>query len=276
MSPRGQLTGESDHSTRDGIDGDFGYNPEIARGVSGVPRMPTETEEALPKPIPELSAVMPAYNEEEILPLALTEAVAALETQCERWELIMVDDGSTDGTEKILAEWAAREPRIRVLTLRPNHGYSRALARGLTAGRYEAIFYTDADAQFDLMEMSGLYPYLAEADMVCGFRQRRQDPWVRLLTSQTFNLLQSLLLGTFVRDVNCAFKFFRRSFFEQVKLSSDGFLIDAELFVRAKHADLTWIEKGVTHRPREEGSSTVSVSTVYETLAELWRLRRSL
>lgn len=228
------------------------------------------------KPIPELSAVMPAYNEEEILPLALDEAVAALEAQCERWELIMVDDGSTDGTENILAEWSAREPRIRVITLRPNEGYSRALVHGLTAGRYEAIFYTDADAQFDLMELSRLHPYLAEADMVCGFRQKRQDPWVRLLTSRTFNFLQSMALGTMMRDVNCAFKFFRRSYFDKVKLSSDGFLIDAEMYVRAKRAGLTWIEKGVTHRPREEGSSTVSFSTITETLAELWRLRRAL
>ncbi len=228
------------------------------------------------RPIPELSAVMPAYNEEDILPLALTEAVEALTELCERWELIVVDDGSTDATPTILAEWSAKEPRIRVLTQRPNQGYTKALARGFAAARYEAVFYTDADAQFDLGEIARLYPHLAEADMVSGYRIGRKDPWVRLLTSAVYNRLQGLVLGVRARDVNCAFKLFRRSFFDAVKIESDGFLIDAELYARAKKAGLRWKQVGVTHRPREKGSSTVRVGTVTETLRELWRLRKRL
>ncbi|RMF77538.1 MAG: glycosyltransferase family 2 protein, partial [Nitrospirae bacterium] len=215
-------------------------------------------------------------NEEAILPLALEEAVAALDRLCERWELIVVDDGSTDRTPEILAEWSAREPRIRVVTQRPNQGYTRALARGFAEARYDAIFYTDADAQFDLAEIERLYPHLAEADMVAGYRAGRKDPWIRLLTSAVYNRLQSLVLGIRVRDVNCAFKLFRRSFFDAVEIRSDGFLIDAELYARARRAGLTWVQVPVTHRPRERGSSTVRPATVLETLRELWRLRRSL
>jgi len=226
--------------------------------------------------IPELSAVMPAYNEEEILPLALTEAVEALQELCGRWELIAVDDGSTDATPRILAEWHGRDPRVVVVTQRPNQGYTEALIRGFAAARYEAVFYTDADAQFDLRELARLYPHLAEADMVTGYRMGRQDPWVRLLTSAVYNRLQALVLGIRVRDVNCAFKLFRRSFFDRVELASDGFIIDAELYARARRAGLTWVQVGVTHRPRERGSSTVRVGTITETLRELWRLRRSL
>jgi len=228
------------------------------------------------KPIPELSAVMPAYNEEEILPLAIGEAVEALEAQCDRWELIVVDDGSTDRTPEIIAGWHERDPRVRAVTQRPNQGYTKALIRGFSEARYEAIFYTDADAQFDLAEISKLYPLLAEHHMVAGYRVNRQDPWIRLLTSATFNRLQSLVLGVRMRDVNCAFKLFRKSFFDVVELGSDGFLIDAELYARAKRAGLTWAQVGVTHRPRERGSTTVRLSTVTETLRELWRLRRSL
>ncbi len=229
------------------------------------------------KPIPELSAVMPAYNEEAILPLALEEAVAALDRLCERWELVVVDDGSTDRTPEILAEWSAREPRLRVVTQRPNRGYTRALARGFAEASHAAIFYTDADAQFDLGEIERLYPHLAEADMVAGYRVGRKDPWIRLLTSAVYNRLQALVLGLRgVRDVNCAFKLFRRSFFDLVEIRSDGFLIDAELYARARRAGLTWIQVPVTHRPRERGSSTVRPGTVLETLRELWRLRRSL
>jgi hypothetical protein len=104
----------------------------------------------------------------------------------------------------------------------------------------------------------------------------RQDPWIRLLTSATYNKLQSWVLGVSMRDVNCAFKLFRKSFFDVVHLSSDGFLIDAELYARAKRTGLTWAQVGVTHRPREKGSTTVKLSTITETLRELWRLRRSL
>jgi len=226
--------------------------------------------------LPQLTAVMPAYNEQDVLPEALAEAVAALEKVAEEWELVVVDDGSTDRTPQILAEWSAREPRLRVLTQRPNQGYSKALARGFSNARFEAVFYTDADAQFDLAEIARLVPHLERHDMVAGFRDGRKDPWVRLLTSRVFNLIQGLVLGIRVRDVNCAFKLFRRSFFERVRLSSDGFLVDAELYARARKAGLTWTQVGVTHRPRMAGSSTVKAATVAATLRELWRLRRSL
>lgn len=233
-------------------------------------------QEDVKRPIPELSAVMPAYNEEAILPLAIDEAVAALEELCERWELIVVDDGSTDATPRILAERSQAEPRIKVLTQRPNQGYTKALARGFAAAEYDAVFYTDADAQFDLREIARLFPLLADADMVAGYRDGRQDPWVRLLTSAVYNRLQGMVLGVRARDVNCAFKLFRKSFFDVVTIQSDGFLIDAELYARAKKAGLKWAQLGVTHRPREKGSSTVRLSTITETLRELWRLRRRL
>jgi glycosyltransferase involved in cell wall biosynthesis len=242
--------------------------------------IPTETLEtegqAGSKPVSELSAMMPAYNEETALPAVLQEAVEALEAQCATWELVMVDDGSSDRTPQILAEWAEKEPRIRVVTQPRNLGYSKALARGFDSCRYEALFYTDADAQFDLNEIVNLYPLLAEVDMVSGYRVGRQDPAIRHLTSAVYNRLQGWLLGIKVRDVNCAFKLFRKSFFEKVRLKSDGFLVDAEIYARAKRAGLTWKQVGVRHRPRELGSTTVKVATVTETLRELWALRRTL
>lgn len=250
---------------------------ELASPGRTAPRpAPASDGEAGPRPLASLTAVMPAYNEEEVLPQALAEAVTALDRVAESWELIVVDDGSTDRTPEILAAWAAREPRLRVLTLRPNRGYSKALAHGFAAARHEAVFYTDADAQFDLGEIAALAPHLAHHPMVVGVRVKRRDPWLRLLTSWVFNRLQGIVLGVRVRDVNCAFKLFRRSFFERVHLSSDGFLIDAELFARARRAGLSWVEVGVTHRPRSAGHSTVKAATVVATLRELWALRRSL
>jgi len=228
------------------------------------------------KPIPELSAVMPAYNEQEVLPVALAEATAALEEICELWELVVVDDGSTDGTAEILRRWAEDDSRVRVVTQEQNSGYSQALIRGFASCRFDAIFYTDADAQFELREIAALYPRLAEVDMVAGYRVGRDDRWIRLVTSGAYNRLQGWVLGLRVRDVNCAFKLFRRSFFDRVQLSSDGFLIDAELYARAQRAGLTWVQVGVKHRARELGTTTVRTSTVMETLRELRALKRRL
>jgi glycosyltransferase involved in cell wall biosynthesis len=227
--------------------------------------------------IPALSAMMPAYNEEEILPIALEEAIAALDAQVATWELVVVDDGSTDRTPEILRETAAAESRVRVVTNSPNIGYSKALVRGFEACRLPVVFYTDGDAQFDLMEIGSLYPLIADADMVAGYRVGRQDPWFRLLTSGVYNTIQGFVLGVHARDVNCAFKIFRRSFFDAIgPLTSDGFLIDAELYARANLAGQRWVQGPVTHRPRTEGSTTIKVGTIQETLRELWQLKRSL
>jgi glycosyltransferase involved in cell wall biosynthesis len=228
------------------------------------------------KPIPELSSLMPAYNEQAVLPVALAEAVRALEDLCEVWELVVVDDGSTDTTPQILREWSTREPRIRVVTQPENSGYSAALIRGFSECRYQAIFYTDADAQFDLHDIQDLYPHLAEFDMVAGYRVGRRDRWFRFVTSGVYNRLQGWTLGLRVKDVNCAFKLFRRSFFERVQLASDGFLIDAELYARARKAGMTWTQVGVRHRPRELGATTVKISTIVETLRELRALARQV
>lgn len=208
--------------------------------------------------------------------MALKEAVAALEDLCETWELVIVDDGSTDGTPEILQQWAAMEPGVRIVTQEQNSGYSQALIRGFSECRYQAIFYTDADAQFDLHDIVDLYPELADFDMVTGFRVGRQDRWIRFVTSRVYNRIQGWMLGLRVRDVNCAFKLFRRSFFDGVQLSSDGFLIDAELYARAKKAGLTWTQVGVRHRPRELGNTTVKVSTIVETLRELRALKEQV
>ena len=228
------------------------------------------------KPIPAISAIMPAYNEEDILPVTMQEATEALEELAEEWELLIVDDGSKDSTPQILAEWSAKDPRIKILTQNPNQGYSKALIRGFYAATLPAVFYTDGDAQFDFCELERLYPHLENHDLVTGYRVGRKDPPIRFLTSFVYNILQSIALGTHVRDVNCAFKLFRKSFFDVVKLDSDGFLIDAEIYARAKKAKMKWTQVGVTHHPRTLGSTTVSVSTVIETLRELWNLRRSV
>jgi glycosyltransferase involved in cell wall biosynthesis len=219
---------------------------------------------------------MPAFNEEAVLPRSLREAIAVLDRLCDDWELVVVDDGSTDATPVVLADLASQEPRIRVLTQDDNRGYAAALIRGFGACRYEAIFYTDADAQFDLSDLAAAHPLLAGADMVAGWRRHRQDPWQRRFLSSCFNWLQRRVLGTPARDVDCAFKLFRRSFFEKVELSSSGFLIDAELYARAALAGLRVVQLPVEHRPRAAGRSSIRPATLWRSLVQLFALAREL
>jgi dolichol-phosphate mannosyltransferase len=219
---------------------------------------------------------MPAFNEEAVLPRSLCEAMAALDRLCDDWELVVVDDGSTDTTAAVLSAAARQEPRLRVLTQETNRGYATALMRGFAACRREVIFYTDADAQFDLAELAVAYPLLAHADMVAGWRRDRQDPWLRKCLSSCFNWLQRSVLGTRARDVDCAFKLFRRSFFDRVELSSSGFLIDAELYARAELAGLRVAQLPVKHRPRAAGRSSIRPGALWRCLLQLFLLARAL
>jgi glycosyltransferase involved in cell wall biosynthesis len=236
----------------------------------------TEVGTASERVIPELSVVMPALNEEDALPVVIPEAVAALDEICDRWEIIVVDDGSTDRTPEILAEFAARDPRIRVLSQHGHTGYGLAIRRGFEAVRYMVVCLTDSDGQFDLRDAARLYPFLKDADMVGGFRISREDNWVRRRVSATYNWLQSRILGLDVRDVNCALKLFRSSFLYMIELTSDGFLIDAEIYARAHRAGLRWAQLGVSHMPRVYGESKVHLGLAFGTLLKLWKLRRSL
>jgi len=260
-----------------------GREAEAPRGVPNHEvrtRVTTAIETVAPQAgrarIPELSAVLPAYNEEQVLPVSIREAVEALDEIADRWELLIVDDGSRDRTAEIVSEWAARDGRVRLLRQPTNLGYSKALIRGFREARHAWVCYTDADAQFDLREVRDLFDRADGVEMVVGYRQKRRDPWIRLLTSAVYNRLQGLVLGLRVRDCNCALKLFRRDFLQALPLDSEGFLIDAELFARTRRAGGRWREVGVTHRPREHGSTTVRVATISRTLRELWSLRRSI
>ncbi len=228
--------------------------------------------------IPEISVVMPAYNEEEVLPAALAEAVEVLEELCGCWEIIVVDDGSMDSTPKLLAAAGERDPRIRTVRHPANRGYGAALATGFGACRYQTLFYTDADAQFNLRDLVPAYPLLTDSDMVAGWRRNRQDPWMRKVASAVYNQLQAAVLGVRARDVDCAFKLFRRSFFGGVDgtggvvLTSQGFLVDSELYARARRKGMRILQLPVEHRARLAGRSTIRPATVGRTLVQLFEL----
>jgi dolichol-phosphate mannosyltransferase len=216
-----------------------------------------------------LSLVVPAYNEEAGLRQALAEADESLARLCADYEILVVDDGSRDGTAVIAAEEALRRPHVRLLRHAVNQGYGAALRSGFEAARFERVAFTDADCQFHLDDLALLLPLAETAPIVAGYRVDRQDPWRRRFLSRGYNLLARTLLGTTVRDVDCALKVFRREALARLLPESPGFFVNTEMLTRARQQGLAVAEVGVRHRPRLHGRSTVSLREVPRTLAHL-------
>jgi dolichol-phosphate mannosyltransferase len=216
---------------------------------------------------------MPAYNEEAGIAHTVESTAPVLDRLFDDYELIVIDDGSTDGTLAVLQGLAPRFPRLRVLSYSPNRGYAEALRRGFAASARPFVFFTDADLQFDPEELPLLFDALDGADLAVGFRKDRRDPWPRKVYSRVYNGLQRVLLGIRATDINCAFKLFRREFITDIPLTAESFVINAEIFLRAKQRGARVAEVGVTHRERARGTSTVRPSIVFRTLREMARLR---
>jgi glycosyltransferase involved in cell wall biosynthesis len=221
-----------------------------------------------------ISAVLPAYNEEENIEKATILMAEVLQSLALRdWEVIVVNDGSLDRTGEIAEGLARADPaHIRVIQHNPNRGYAEALKSGFTSARYQLIFYTDSDNQFDVGELRSLLPLINDADIVCGFRIYRFDPLTRLVLSWGYNLLVRIVFRIRVKDVDCAFKLFRREVFERVTIESRKFFVDAEVLAKASYFGMRMVEVGVRHYPRPAGRSTVRPSHIFSTLAEITRM----
>ena len=222
---------------------------------------------------PALSIVLPAFNEEGNIERALRSSAEAVAPLVEDYELVAVDDGSRDATPRILAELKKEmDRRLVVVTHETNLGYGTALRAGFDAARGRLVFYTDADNQFDLTELSGFLPLMDENDAVLGYRVGRQDGSFRLLVSNGYNALASFAFGMSVRDLNCSFKLFRREALTSLRLEEDHFFIDTEIVVQLHRAGYRYVQKGVRHYPRTAGKSSVRPSDVPRTFLALLRL----
>jgi glycosyltransferase involved in cell wall biosynthesis len=209
------------------------------------------------KKIPEsISCILPAYNEEKNLEAAVKSCFEALERLFENFEIIIVDDGSDDGTKELAHKLAADDSRIKVVHHENNLGYGAALRSGFSAANEKLIFFTDSDGQFDPNEIEKLIPRLAKTDMVVGFRSQRADPPLRKIYGSLFSLIIRIIFGIQVRDINCAFKIFRKSIIDGVTLESPGALVNAELLIIARQKGITPIEVPVSHFPRKHGQQT--------------------
>jgi glycosyltransferase involved in cell wall biosynthesis len=225
-----------------------------------------------------LSIVLPSYDEAPNVAAAVAEARRAGERFALRHEVIVVDDGSSDGTGEIAAALAARDARVRVVAHEHNRGYGGAVRSGIMASQFDWVLLTDGDLQFDLGELEDFVPLAAEHDLVAGFRIDRADPVARRLAAHAWNGLMRRSFGVAVRDVDCAFKLMRGEAVRALELESDGAMVSTELLVRGGLAGWRTTEVGVHHRPRPAGEPTggdlaVIVRAFRERRALLRRLR---
>ncbi len=166
-----------------------------------------------------LTAVVPAYNEAESLPELVRELSAALTALGRPWEILIVDDGSRDGTDRVVAALAAAEPRVRGVSLRQNFGKSAALATGFRLARGAWVATLDADLQDDPAELPKLVEGLERGlDLVSGWKQKRQDPISKTVPSRLFNLVTSWVSGVRLHDFNCGYKLYRREVTESLEI----------------------------------------------------------
>lgn len=226
-----------------------------------------------------ISLVLPAYNEADNIEPMVAEAVPALEAVADDYEIIVVDDGSSDETAAVTRRVSEQNPHVRLVQHEVNRGFGAAVFSGFTNARKDWIFYTDADRQFVLSELERFVPYMDQADLIAGYRAPRRDPFLRVFYGKGWSALCTLLFGYTVRDVDCGFKLFRREIIEELapQIESRGATFSIEWLARAKRAGYRFQELPVTHRPRVAGSQTgANIDVIVRAFRELVRFRWQL
>ena len=210
---------------------------------------------------PSVSLVVPMFNEELNIEHAVVTATHALELYTSDYEIIIVNDASTDRSPEIAAALAAADPHIRVLHHERNRKLGATIRTGFSAARKELVFYMDSDLPFDpeVLGQAIRAMWITGADMIAGYRlDRTIEGLRRTIYSYVYNALIGVLFGWPHRDINFSFKLMKREILDAIELKSEGSLIDAELIVKAKNHGFTIQQIGLDYFPRVLGESHLS------------------
>ncbi len=210
----------------------------------------------------DISVVVPVFNEEENLPILVPRMTEVLKPLGKSYEMIFVDDGSTDRSRPLLKGMVSRYPQIRVLGFKKNCGETAAGAAGLKEARGEIVITIDADLQNDPKDIPIMLAYLKDYDMVTGWRQKRDDSWVKRITSRIANQIRNRLSGETIQDSGCTFRAYRRECLQDIKLYKGMHRFMPTL---VKMEGFRVIEIPVAHHPRKFGVSK------YTTWNRMWR-----
>ncbi len=231
--------------------------------------------------VPELSVFFPAYNEEKNLPNTVGKAIEILKNFAEKWEIIIVDDGSSDNTGVVAKKFAEKYKNIRIVTHNPNRGYGAAFKSGLYAAQYDWITFTDSDGQFDFSEIGNFFAKQKEtnADLVIGYYLDRKVSFGKKITSKMWEYLVFLMFGLKVHDIDCGFKLIKKKVVDTISpLESErGAFISSEFLIKAKKAGFKIVELGVHHYPRIAGEGTGrKLNVIIKSFLDLVKLRSKL
>ena len=225
-----------------------------------------------------LSVILPAKDEAQNVDAVLEDAFLNLARWTRSFEVIVVNDGSRDATGKRLAHHQNRRANLKVINHRITQGYGAALQSGFAAARGDLVFFTDCDGQFRFAELEPLLALIDKEglDVVLGSRVDRQDPPVRKFYSLIYNRLAAGICGIRVRDINCAFKLFRRPALSAMTFHRQDYLINVEMLAWTARLGLRWREVGVRHYPRTAGRSKVRLADSIKTVLGLIKIKNIL
>jgi len=231
--------------------------------------------------IPELSVFFPAYNEEKNIKNTVEKAIRVLEGIASRWEVLVINDGSTDKTGKIVEGLIKRYPgQVKMITHRPNRGYGAALKSGLYGCKYNWIAFTDADGQFDFGEIYHFIDTIKteNADLVIGYRLKREDPPVRIFIAHLLKIWNFILYRVWFKDADCGFKLIKKEVIDKIPpLQTESAITEAEFLIRAKRTGFKIVEVGVKHYPRKAGEQTGgNPKVIWKAVKESFKLWRAL
>lgn len=227
-----------------------------------------------------LSVFFPAYNEAENLTSLIDQSVSIFPQFSQKLEFIIVNDGSTDNTEKIISQLKQKykQHQIRLVNHPKNLGYGESLKTGIKSSQYEWIFYSDADLQFDFNNLADFIPHIDKYDVIIGYRQKRSEGFKRSFNASLFKFYIDLLFRLHVKDIDCAFKLFRAKHLKSLTLHSGSAFTSSEILYLLKKKHLKFKQIPVAHYPRRYGNPTganfkVIIKACYEALATYLKIK---
>jgi glycosyltransferase involved in cell wall biosynthesis len=231
--------------------------------------------------IDKLSVFLPVYNEKDNIEGVVAKTLKVLENIASEWELILVDDGSSDGSSAVLQKISNSDKRIRVVSHASNQGYGATIKTGLYESKYPWIAFIDSDGQFNFSEITDFIKKQKEtgADLVIGYYKKRQVSAFKKITSKLWELTVFVLFGLKVRDIDCGFKFISKKVIDTISSleSTRGAFISSELLIKAKKAGFQITEIPVTHYPRLKGMGTGrNINVIIKSFVDLLRLWKKL
>ncbi len=204
-----------------------------------------------------LSIFFPFWNEEKNIQKVVEQAIPVASRIAKKWEMLLIDDGSTDSTQEIARMLEKKYKGVRLIVNDPNRGYGGALKEGFSNSIYEYVVFTDGDGQFNFSEVERFLEKIRKSDLVIGFREKRRDNIVRHVLMNMLKVWDYTFFGFRFKDIDCGFKMFRKdALVELMPLRSEGAMITTEILAKAKKKKLKISEVPVSHFPREFGEQS--------------------